>query len=315
LTFRFPKGAIDEATLQPYYYGVEEIELRKAGDYLLLNIAFNDEGGDWIGEEGHLTPLAPLRDDLLRGDLRALYLAWLASASRWAGSRGHNDIEEDDEEDEEHAGAQDDLIEPPVTAGLGQLSAPLQALADFFLVDQDLIAAAAKGSPARTATREPIEYWVALLPEAERTALLIRAAHGEPIGAELLRRLRQVSGTASSATTTNAPRRTFAELQVAAKRQQQQRAERERQATERARLAKLEALAKREAQIWARIPALLAKRTASGYDEGVALLADLRDLAVHRGQRAAFDTRLAKVTAPYVGSVALQRRLKEKRLE
>jgi len=46
LAFRFPNGAIDEATLQPYFYGVEEIELRKAGDYLILNIAFHDEGGD-----------------------------------------------------------------------------------------------------------------------------------------------------------------------------------------------------------------------------------------------------------------------------
>ncbi len=98
-------------------------------------------------------------------------------------------------------------------------------------------------------------------------------------------------------------------------RQQQQRAQRERLAAERARLAKLEALAKREAQVWASIPGLLAKRTASGYDEGVALLAELRDLAVHQGQRAAFDTRLREATAPYIGSAALQRRLKEKRLE
>lgn len=319
LAFRFPNGAIDEATLQPYYYGVEEIELRKASDYLILNIAFHDEGGDWIEEEGHLTPLAPLRDDLLRGDLRALYLAWLASASRWSGSSNHGDTEEDDEnsnddEGEERADAQDDLIEPPVPAGLGQLSAPLQAFADFFLIDQDLIAAAAEGSPALTATREPIEHWVLLLPEAERNSFLVRAACGEPIGAELLRRLRQIGGAPGSATTANTSRRTFRELQAAAKRQQHQRAERERQATERARLAKLEALAKREAQVWASIPALLAKRTASGYDEGVALLAELRDLAVHRGQRVAFDARLAEMTGPYAGSPALQRRLREKRL-
>lgn len=62
------------------------------------------------------------------------------------------------------------------------------------------------------------------------------------------------------------------------------------------------------------MPILLAKRTASGYDEGVALLAELRDLAVHRGQRPAFDARLAPLLAPYAASPALQRRLKEKRL-
>jgi hypothetical protein len=46
LAYRFPNGAINEATLQKYFYGVEEIELRKAGDYLILNIVFHDEGGD-----------------------------------------------------------------------------------------------------------------------------------------------------------------------------------------------------------------------------------------------------------------------------
>lgn len=46
LAFRFPNGAINEATLQTYFYRGEEIELRKAGDYLILNIVFHDEGGD-----------------------------------------------------------------------------------------------------------------------------------------------------------------------------------------------------------------------------------------------------------------------------
>jgi hypothetical protein len=47
----------------------------------------------------------------------------------------------------------------------------------------------------------------------------------------------------------------------------------------------------------------------------VAHLAELCDLAVHRKQRAAFDTRLRDVLAPYATSAALQRRLREKKLE
>ena len=69
---------------------------------------------------------------------------------------------------------------------------------------------------------------------------------------------------------------------------------RERQEAERARLARLEVLG------------ALA-------EQAVAHLAELRDLAAHRKERAAFDTRLADVVAPYATSVALQRRLKEKR--
>ena len=73
LAFRFPKGAVDLQALQPYYYGVDEIEVRTVGEHVILDIAFH---GDWIDDEpGCLAPLAPLRDDLLRGDLRALYLA------------------------------------------------------------------------------------------------------------------------------------------------------------------------------------------------------------------------------------------------
>ncbi len=92
------------------------------------------------------------------------------------------------------------------------------------------------------------------------------------------------------------------------------RKERERREAERARLAKLDALAKREEQVWAQVPDLLARRSASGYDEAVAHLAELRDLAVHRGQRAAFDARLRDVLAPYMTSAALQRRLREQKL-
>jgi hypothetical protein len=307
LAFRFPKTAIDQQALQPYYYGVEEIELTTVDQYVILNIAFQEEGMDWIDGEGLLAALVPLRDDILRGDLRVLYLAWLASAARGAIA----DPQSDDEEEWDDAEARDQLdgdglIEPPVPPGLGQLTAPLRAFVEFFDVDQDLVGAAAAASPALKATNEPIERWVPLLPEAERNSFLVRVARGEPIGAELLRRLREASGGTSPAAST-APRRPFSAIVTAAEEVQRKRNERERR-------AQLAALAKREEQVWAQVPDLLARRIASGYEEAVAHLAELRDLAVHRNQRAAFDARLRDVLAPYATSAALQRRLREKKL-
>ena len=146
---------------------------------------------------------------------------------------------------------------------------PLRAFMEFFGVDRDLVDAAAAASPPLQATDEPIERWVSLLPEVERNVFLVRAARGEPIGAELLRRLRKVGGTRSAASAT-APRRTFAAIVQASEEVRRQRQERERQEAERARLAKLETLAKREEQVWKQLPELLARRTASGYDEAVA---------------------------------------------
>lgn len=323
LAFRFPRSAIDQEALKPYYYGCEEIELTTKGQYVILNISFQEEEGlGWIEGEGLLGALAPLRDDIMRGDLRALYLAWLLSAGRAGGEydgeeyddEGYDD--EDEESDDSAAGDASEaggMIEPPVPPGLGQLTAPLRAFIEFFGVDQDLVAAAAQTSPPLTATDEPLAQWVPLLPEAERNAFLVRVARGEPVGAELLRRLREAGGAKRSKAAA-APRRTFAAIVAASEEVERQRMERERQEAERARLAKLEALAKREPQVWREAEQLLAKRTASGYDEGVAHLVELRDLAVHRKERATFDARLTEVLAPYVNSPALQRRLKEKRL-
>jgi len=310
LAFRFPKAAIDLQALQPYMFGVEEIEQTTIGQYVILNIEFNEEEGmGWIDDEGQVASFAPLRDDILRGDLRALYLAWLAAAAR-SGGMGNEADDWDDAEEDDESGA---LIEPPVPPGLGQLSAPLQAFVEFFDIDQDLIGAAAIASPALKATTEPIERWVPLLPEDERNSLLARAARGEPIGAELLRRLREVGGAQRPAAS-GAARRPFSAIMAAVEDVRKERTAREQREAERARLAKLDALAKREEQVWAALPGLLARRIASSYDEAVAHMVDLRDLAVHRKQRAAFDARLSDLLAPYATSAALLRRLREKKL-
>src|SRR5262245_2016895 len=58
LALRFPKTAIETQALQPYYYGVEEIELTTVGQHVILNLAFHEnEGGDWIEGEGQLAAL------------------------------------------------------------------------------------------------------------------------------------------------------------------------------------------------------------------------------------------------------------------
>ena len=76
----------------------------------------------------------------------------------------------------------DEDTEPPVPAGLGNLSASLQAVADFLEIDEDLIAVAAASSPP---IREPSGFaeWVASRPAEEKDALLARVALAErPVG-------------------------------------------------------------------------------------------------------------------------------------
>jgi len=71
--------------------------------------------------------MVTIRADLAHGDRRLLYLGWL-----------HQDQQ----------GECDDADgEPPVPAGLGQLSASLRAWVELLRFDEDLIDAAAQASP------------------------------------------------------------------------------------------------------------------------------------------------------------------------
>jgi hypothetical protein len=315
LAFRFPRSAIDRESLMPYC-GFEEISLTMTEQHVVLDISFHEqEGMGWIEGEGVLATLTPLRHDILRGDLRTLYLAWLKAAQytpSWYVDL--DELDEEDVDDEELKGKSDedeDLLEPPVPTGLNQLSASLQAFVELFEIDADLVAVAAEASPPLGTADDQIEQWISMLPEAERNAFLVRVARSEPhVDVQLLRRLRQIGGR-TYPTQTTTPRRKFTELLAAAERRKQQREEQERQEAERARLRKLETLAQREPEAWAQVRELIAQKHAKAYDEAVRLLVELRDLAHHSGRRADFDAQISTIKKDYHNRPALLARLQE----
>src|SRR5690606_16808855 len=77
----------------------------------------------------YLQTLIELRSRLMAGDLRVLYLLWLASVF-------------DDQEDWQ------EVVEPPVPDGLGELVDVARPLFEFFGLDPLLLAAAAEVSTA-----------------------------------------------------------------------------------------------------------------------------------------------------------------------
>lgn len=306
LAFRLPVTAFTAEQLEPFlfyddYEGVRS-ELHTGEQYHILDLLTYEEGGSgWIEGDGMIAPLIPLREAMLRGDLRMLYLFWLRSAAYLAASY-----------DEDELGP---LIEPPVPAGLGQLDGSLSAFMEFFEIDADLVAAAAEQSPDLKVRREPLREWLTLLPEQERMDYLERLAGGEShVGLELLRRLRVLGGANSNTQATQTVRRNFSELQELAKKHQSLRLKAQRDAAEKLRLAKLKDLALREERTWAAIPGLLALKSATGYEQAVAHFADLHELAEYNGQLMRFNQRLEELTLPYASSVALRKRLKQNNL-
>ena len=161
LMIRVPKRFLDRSRLKVFLGEVDGVHVRVSGRNLIVDIWSEDEEREYDHLDdgpGLLGAMAPLRSDLLSGDLRLFYLLWLTAVE--AG-----DLEHDEKE--------------PLP-GIGPLTGSLEAFADFFHIDPDLVQVAAEaplnadlGKVSAAARRRAVEA----IPHAEKTALL--AVRGE----------------------------------------------------------------------------------------------------------------------------------------
>jgi len=201
-----------------------------------------------------LPAIAPVRELLIGGDLRPLYLAWLA-------------CNQDDE-----------AQEPPVPAGLDKPGKPLSAMAAFYEVSQDLVAAAAEHSPPlpnMPDASQTLSDWIAAQPPEVLRDLARRLLSGDAAGArsETLARVRDETGAA--AWPVAEPARTFAQLREAAGRMREHRSHRKQREQEKARRKRLAGIAADPAAIIAKVQTLVKERSLTDYEQAAAELADL----------------------------------------
>ncbi len=305
LYLRVPKSAFDAGTLRAFktkaVFSVEQTkthwllgwELNESNNY---DRFAEEDGRGWMGR------LAPLRDELLRGDMRPLYLGWLAGVSTG-------------EVDEQ-------AIEPQPPPGLSQLTAAQRSLAEFLEIDGDMLAAAGlsdgQGSKPDSESDAERDVWIAALPVAEKTAMLKLLLTGNAQQAERKLKLRFLTWQREQQPVAKQEtrRRTVAELHELAasaaearKRQEAVRrknAEAERQAK---RETYLRALAADFDRCWQAADKLAERGIASAYDEVKRALVDLSDAYALCATRADFDRTLVQFMARHGKRGALVRRL------
>jgi len=240
-----------------------------------------------------------VRNDILRGDYRSLYLAWLMVALQELY------VLEDDE----------DLAEPPVPVGLHKLSPNLRNFIDFFEIGMDLVNAAAQGSSNQSLPESPLVNYLNKLPDNEKLDYLKRLLAGEAyLDVTLAKRLRELAGVDAVSLPTNDQPRTIRQLMTLADQVKAARLEKERQQAEAARKKHLEKVAKLEDAYWERVPQLIEQKRANTYDEAVSILKDLRDLAAQRGELSDFHARMRDIQKSYPTLRGLHHRLQNARL-
>ena len=307
LMFRFPKGLLAEADILPYCID-EYITFETIGKYQVLDLDFNPEdGGGWMEADASLSHFIQLRTDLLEGDFRLLYLAWLKAMTMYGDPYADDEYEEDDSEITPYN------HEPPVPPGLKKLSPSLQNFVQVFEIDPFLVQAAAEASPDLKKTL-PVDYreLISRLARAECDDFLIRLAEGDPgVGLALRKRLGAFLPQGRPQT---AGRRTIQQLLLRAEELEQAEKERQAEAARQKHIAEMKALAAREAGVWQQVEVLLdtGRKIASVYDEATALLEKLKLLAEFQDTRDIFRVRLYQLAQKYASRPSLIDRWKKR---
>ena len=303
LGLAFPEGVVTPDALQPYLRGGERYEdtltIKEIGNRHIVWWERNEEGGWWdTGGEGLIDQLMGIREELMRGDYRALFLGWLAN---------FNPEEWQDAKD----GA---VLMPPIPTGLNHLSPALTKLIEHFPVDPDALAFAAGLSRGGTSERVSMAAVLEKLPVSEMRALLARVAEGGGPGvmAELNRltypRVQIPVGQAMRCTdfagkTIEAREGRLKKEAAAEAAKQQRQAEQRKQ--------RLASILQRADGIWSRLGALINQKIASVYDQVATQLQELRDAYAQASDSGSFQRKLGEFRVQYSNRPAMLRRIEK----
>jgi len=309
LAFRLPQAALSYEIASQFDNG-ETVTVTDAGDDVVIFFLREDlDGYDSDVEDWDLAPFLWIRSELARGDLRPLYLAWLA---------GIKCYDEDDPEE-------DPIYEPAIPPGLKDLTTSQQLFAEFIEADHDVIVAAAEASPPPPkpeAIDDLISRWIGELPASEKDALLTRFIAGDQpwLAAQLrtsIDRLVDIKPTIASRSTTELCKRAEVlreERQAKEARLKAEEAARKQKEAIEAREKYLNKLAGKEAQLWNQVDELVSRKVASAYDEALRILLDLRDLALRSGADE-FAERFQVFRASHANKPAMMKRVTDARID
>lgn len=300
LCFRLPQDLVDYKQFKSMLPG-KCVQIRKSGNFVTVIFECEVEDSEWDDGTQWMGSLLHLRHDLLSGDFRSLYLGWLFCLQNGEFSRN--------------------TPEPAVPDGLNELSAPLHSLIEFLDIHDDFIKFAAQASAPLNAgpNRKELALWIQNLPVQEKDNLLVDAITetGERWKIALMRRFHQNNSTTASTKTARKRCRTVKDLLAAAHALAEERTrlieeETARQKAEEAanRARYLNQLEKCEGEVWSQIEAHIQKVQPMEYDKAIALLTDLRDLAVQRGTQALFRSSLEKLRRTHAAKTSFLRRLR-----
>ena len=290
LMFRLPKDSVDAESLAAYTFDDEwaedYIRLTARKNCFLLDICFrNEAGGTWLEEDSFdLDDLMPIREDILAGDYRSLFLIWMQFALGFSAAQ-----EEENEED----GPDDETVEhtpPPVPANLAKLTGALQAFIDFFEINPELVASAQSVSPDGKTEASDFRQLIGNLKETEWTDWLMRLANGEPRLDKTFQKHLQQRTPSKMQVPVAGP--SLVEMKALIRAKEKEHREQAAEAARLAHIQRMKQLVGQEDALWKNVDENLLKATGKSYDLAIDTLKDLHNLSVFLGKEADFKAKM-----------------------
>jgi hypothetical protein len=304
LAFRFPHGILPADLIDGY--DLEDfVTFTRYPDYDILDIQFGEMEAPNEWTEYELGSLIPIRDELMEGDLRALYIAWLAAQRMMEGYDEEEDYDEEENEDEEED------YEISVPPGFGTLTAAQYSLAELLQVPQELLVAAARHSKgAASSTKDDFAIWVKLLAPDRQNDYLVRLAYNEPgLSRLLVKELRELGQDKTRATPPTGEHVPYATLLAESKAVRAQLEREKREQEQAARLRHLQEIHDHQDAYWHQVEQAVMRGTGAGYDEALRLLVELRETADRFKETQQFQDRFRAWIRPQLRRPAFVKRL------
>ena len=302
LAFRFPHGILPANLINDYDFE-DFVTFTRHKDYDILDIHFGEmeAPNQWV--EYELGSLIPIRDELMEGDLRALYITWLASQCMMFGY-------EEDQEEEDY-----EIIVPPVPPDFANLTAAQQALAELLQVPEELLITSARHSVGtKTPTpKDDFGAWIKHLPVERKDEYLLRLANNEPgLSRLFVRDLREMNQNKDKGKLSTGELVTYATLNSESKALKAHR-EREKHERERAEhLRHLHYIHDHQEQYWFQINQAVEHTVGARYDDAVRDLVDLREAAEQFNETREFQQRFRTWVQAYRRRPGLMERLRRR---
>lgn len=308
IMFKIPKDLIDYKKIQHYscvydsdYMG-EGLFISQKSKYVLIDISISDsDQGYWIDEDNDLSSkLTGLRENLIEGDYRSLFIIWLHI----------KELEYKSEQIDLGETLDKNLIPP----NLKKLNGNLKELMSFFDVNKDWVLGAANYS--NKSVKEEINY-EALLPKLSKEIkedYLKKILAGEQnltiqLKREIDSRFNQKKKKEKSKGTLS-----LEELVESVEKAKNKRFASEKKQAEKERLKKLKYTENNKEEILKEIDSHIIKGTAKSYDEALLHILVLKELAIQKGEEKEFYAWIMKLRKVLGRKYSMLRRLEDNNL-